>query len=100
LGFIHFGPAWADEQIGEVHGFYVHPSSWGHGTAQALMGEAVVSLADTFDRAVLWTHAGAARARRFYSKSDWTETGAECTETLWDGLDYPAIEYGRPVHQT
>jgi GNAT superfamily N-acetyltransferase len=96
-GFNHFGPASADRRIGEVYGFYVHPDFWGEGTAQALMGGAVASLGTTFASAVLWANAGARRARRFYAKSGWTETGAERTETLWDGLEYPAVEYGRTL---
>jgi GNAT superfamily N-acetyltransferase len=95
VGFIHFGPATENGQLGEVYGLYVHPSSWGTGGAQALMGEAVESLSGSFNRAVLWTHSGADRARRFYAKSEWTTTGNERSETLWDGLVYPAVEYER-----
>ena len=98
-GFIHFGPSSAREKIGEVYGFYVHPSAWGKGTAQALMAEALISLASSFTRAILWTNARAGRARRFYSKSGWTQTGVERTERLWDGLDYPAVEYDHSLDQ-
>ncbi len=95
VGFIHSGPATENDQIGEVYGLYVHPSSWGTGTAQALMSEAVASLAESFHLAILWTHSGAGRARTFYSKAGWTSTGKHRVETLWDGIAYPAVEYNR-----
>jgi len=95
VGFIHFGPAEENDQVGEVYGLYVHPSSWGTGSAHALMGEAVASLSGSFNRAVLGTHSGADRTRRFYTKSEWKTTGKERTETLWDSLVYPAVEYER-----
>jgi len=95
VGFIHFGPASGNDEIGEVYGLYVLPSAWGTGSAQALMDRAVASLAESFTLAVLWTHAEAERARRFYAKSRWTETGDQRQETTWDGLAFPAVEYER-----
>jgi GNAT superfamily N-acetyltransferase len=95
VGFIHFGPASGNDENGEVYGLNVHPSSWGKGSAQALMERAVASLAESFTLAILWTHAEAERARRFYAKSRWTETGNHRQETLWDGLNLPAVEYQR-----
>ena len=95
VGFIHFGPAAGNDEIGEVHGLYVLPSSWGRGTAQALMDRAAASLAESFTLAILWTHAKAERARRFYAKSRWTETGNQRQETTWDGVAFPAVEYER-----
>ncbi len=90
VGFIHFGPASGNDEIGEVYGLYAHPSSWGTARAQALMDRAVASLAESFTLAVLWTHAEAERARRFYAKSRWTETGKHRQENLWDGMAFPA----------
>jgi GNAT superfamily N-acetyltransferase len=95
VGFIHFGPASGNDTIGEVYGFYVLPSSWGTGSAQALMDRAVATLAESFTLATLWTHAEAGRARRFYAKSCWTTTGNQRQETTWDGLAFPAVEYER-----
>jgi GNAT superfamily N-acetyltransferase len=95
VGFIHFGPASGNDEIGEVYGLYVLASSWGTGSAQALMDRAVASLAEAFTSAVLWTHTEAERARRFYAKSGWTETGNHRQETTWDGLAFPAVEYER-----
>jgi GNAT superfamily N-acetyltransferase len=95
VGFIHFGPASSNEEIGEIYGLYVLPFSWGTGSAQALMDRAVASLAESFTSAILWTHTEAERARRFYAKSRWTETGLHRQETTWDGLTFPAVEYER-----
>ena len=95
VGFIHFGPAATNSQMGEVYGFYVHPTFWGEGSAQSLMDEAIESMSKSFPSAVLWTHIGAARARRFYTKSGWFETGMQRQETLWDGPVFPAVEYER-----
>jgi GNAT superfamily N-acetyltransferase len=95
VGFIHFGPASGNDEIGEVYGLYVLPSSWGKGSAQALLDRAVASLAESFTLAILWTHTEAERARRFYSKSLWTETGKHRQEATWDGLAFPAVEYER-----
>ncbi len=95
LGFIHFGVSAENPELGEVYGFYVHPSSWGSGTGRDLMAPAVTSMADSFDRTVLWTHSGAGRAPRFYAKSGWTRTGHEQRVSTWDGLEYPATEYAR-----
>ncbi len=95
VGFIHFGPASGNDEIGEVYGLYVHPSSWGSGSAQALMHRAINSLAVSFTSAILWTHAEAERARRFYAKSCWTETENDRQEATWDALAFPAVEYER-----
>jgi GNAT superfamily N-acetyltransferase len=92
---IHFGPAVENDEMGEIYSLYVLPSSWGTGSAQAPMDRAVASLAESFTLAVLWTHAKAERARRFYAKSRWTETGHHRQETTWDGLAFPAVEYER-----
>ena len=97
VGFVHFGTASENAEVGEVFGLYVNPSSWGTGSAQGLMGRAVASLAQSFNRATLWTHVGAGRARRFYTKTGWRETGNQRQETTWDGLAYPAIEYERAL---
>ena len=93
VGFIHFGLAAANGHVGEIYGFYVHPTYWGGGSAPALMDRAIASLSQSFPSAVLWTHARAARARGFYTKSGWSETGRQREETLWDGPVFPAVEY-------
>jgi RimJ/RimL family protein N-acetyltransferase len=59
------------------------------------MDRAVTSLAESFERAFLWTHVGAHRARRFYDKVGWTETGLVRQETTWDGVTHAAVEYER-----
>ena len=55
VGFIHFGPSTENEEVGEVYGLYVHPSSWGTGAAQALNGQGrgvavgIIRLSDPLD---------------------------------------------------
>ena len=97
VGFIHFGTASENDQLGEVYGFYVHPSSWGTEVAPAHMDRAISSLTESFSWAILWTHLGAGRARRFYEKAGWRETGNQRQETTWDGLSHPAVEYERQL---
>jgi len=55
------------------------------------MDRAITSLANSFNRAILWTHVDAGRARRFYAKTGWTETGNQRQESTWDGVTYRAV---------
>ena len=100
VGFIHFGLSGVDTHVGEVYGFYVHPSFWGTGSAHSLMDRAMASFRHRVAMAMLWTHANAGRARSFYGKSGWSETGNQREESLWDGLTYPAVEYRRELDPT
>jgi GNAT superfamily N-acetyltransferase len=95
IRFIHYGTASENDHLGEVYGFYVHPSSWGTGIALVLMDRVTTSLAESFSQAILWTHLDAGRARRFYEKTGWIETGSQRQETTWDGVSHPAVEYHR-----
>lgn len=93
VGFAHLGPerdstdphtgAGADGSVGEVSGFYLHPSAWGTGTASALMARSVEHLVtDGFASAVLWVLRDNPRARAFYAKAGWAPTGREL---MWQG---------------
>jgi GNAT superfamily N-acetyltransferase len=62
-------------EIGLISGFFSHPDAWGSGAATLLMDAACAELALTYRAAVLWTFAGAARARAFYEKSGFRLTG-------------------------
>ena len=89
----------------QVYSLYVDPATWGQGCAQALMAEAIASLALRFPSAVLWTHATNARARRFFARSGWSETGNEGVDTWLDpvdhtylhGQEFAVVEYGRTL---
>jgi GNAT superfamily N-acetyltransferase len=77
VGVVEVGPS--DEQaVGEIYRFFVDPAHWGRGVAQALLQSGVEQLrAAGFAEALLWVHAGSARARRFYEASGWRPDGAE-----------------------
>ena len=79
------------ERFGQLFGFYLHPDAWGSGAAGFLMDASIEHLAQLgHDRAVVWTLGDAARARRFYKKSGWTETGRT---DMWSHYpDHPVEE--------
>ena len=75
---------WAYSQSGEpddgsegleIFAFDCHPTAWGTGMADALMGETCGVLSTAASRAVLWTPSGAARAQRFYERRGFVRTG-------------------------
>lgn len=69
-GFAHVGVASDAPAVGEVFGFYLHPTYWGTSAAVRLHEGAVAALAERGVRqAHLWTHQGAERARRFYKRN-------------------------------
>lgn len=97
VAFGHAAPQ-DEPRTAEVCGFYCHPDAWGSGVAAALMAEILVVLTPDFDRVVLWTFRDAGRARRFYEKVGFAETGGERPETLTDwsrgaSASRPAVEY-------
>lgn len=82
--------------LAEIYSFYGHPASWGSGVAVALMVETLVRLrADGFPRVHLWTLRDTPRARHFYSKCDFTETGATRVFDYGDGSLFDQVEYER-----
>ncbi len=81
---------------GEIYGFYAHPTVWGTGIAGTLMDGAWDVLMDHGYPAVrLWTLAGANRARRFYTRFGFEETGASRERDFGDGLPVLELEYVR-----
>lgn len=103
---------WAYSQSGEpdddgegleIFAFYCHPTAWGTGIADALMGETCGVLSTAATRAILWTPSGAARAQRFYERWGFVRTGRDRVETLGDWQpsttyeDVGAVEYARPL---
>jgi GNAT superfamily N-acetyltransferase len=92
---VSFTSAWdPDAGVGEVFALYVHPDHWGTGASQSLLDEAVRRLrADNLIRVVLWTHAGAPRARRFYERCGWSPTGRTQGFDFGDGRPSPIVEY-------
>jgi GNAT superfamily N-acetyltransferase len=67
----------------------------GSGLAGALMDRVLAEAHRRgFERMILWTPKGAARARRFYEREGWVLTGEEDPESNF-GL--PLVQYGREV---
>ncbi|GAA2756543.1 GNAT family N-acetyltransferase [Actinopolymorpha rutila] len=102
VAFAHIGPAgvWNDGKelstdLGEIYGFYAHPSVWGSGVSTMLMSHAWISLAgQAFAKVCLWTLEGACRARRFYGKSGFRETGNARDHDFGGGRQLREVEYG------
>lgn len=93
-GFVHIGRSADCPRIGELYAIYVHPDYWGTGAARSLLDEALQwLLADDVDDVVLWTHEGAARARRFYEKNGWLLTGRTAEHDFGDGRPSRHVEY-------
>ncbi|HEV2783824.1 MAG TPA: GNAT family N-acetyltransferase [Actinophytocola sp.] len=109
--FAYFGPhgltagkhtvvpsVWPRPGEGEIYGFYAHPSVWGTGVAPTLMDGAWDLLAEAgYRRVRLWTLAGANRARRFYSRFGFEESGATHERDFGDGRPVLELEYVRSV---
>ena len=94
IGFVHFGPSEELAAVGEVFGLYVHPDHWGSGAARMLSQHAHERLAaQGFEQIVLWTLAGAGRARGFYDHNGWALTGRTSQRDFGDGRPIEVIEY-------
>lgn len=82
----------------EIFGCYAHPSVWGSGVAVALMDGTLDALAEAGYRNVrLWTLAGANRARRFYVRCGFRESGGTRERDFGDGRPVLEVEYVRSV---
>jgi GNAT superfamily N-acetyltransferase len=83
---------------GEIYGFYAHPSVWGTGVSEALLNGAWDLLVDAGHRRVrLWTLSGANRARRFYTRFGFAESGLTHERDYGDGRPVLELEYVRAV---
>jgi GNAT superfamily N-acetyltransferase len=81
---------------GEIYGFYAHPSVWGTGVAGTLMDGTWDALTDAgYRRVRLWTLAGANRARRFYTRYGFEESGNRRERDFGDGRPVLEVEYTR-----
>jgi len=111
VGFGHAGPAQVvahgiessasdqdepDDSLGEIYGFYLHPTAWGSGGAGALMSRCEEFLRDEgFSSATLWVLRDNPRARAFYEKAGWHATGQESLFTPSEppGSSLPQVSF-------
>jgi ribosomal protein S18 acetylase RimI-like enzyme len=71
--------------VDEIEQLYVDAAARGTGVAAALLGHGETVINTRFERAWLAVVAGNTRARRFYERNGWSDTGA---------FDYPAFSAG------
>jgi GNAT superfamily N-acetyltransferase len=94
VGFAHFGPADLEVPRKEIHSFYIHPDHWGTGAASFLMQQVIGVLdAAGTDAVYLTTYAGVNRARRFYARVGFKETGTTSIYNLLGEVEVPEVEY-------
>jgi GNAT superfamily N-acetyltransferase len=83
----------ADEQVGELDGFYAAPAVWGRGVGRALLAAAVDALReDGFGHATLWTAADNHRPRRIYETAGWRLDGTVRHRHL-AGAEFDELRY-------
>lgn len=94
VAFAHAGPAHDHPGGFEIYSFYVDPAHWGTRVADELMVH-VLGFARSrgYQRRYLYTYSQSARARRFYEKLGFTETGRTTRTHLPHDVVTIDIEY-------
>jgi ribosomal protein S18 acetylase RimI-like enzyme len=78
----------ADPTLGHLYALYLDPDSWGRGIGTQLHATALDRLrACGFTSAGLWVLDGNQRARRFYHRHGWTDTGRTQVDRGPDGIE-------------
>ncbi len=96
VAFAHFGTA--DDGKGEIYDCYARPTAWGSGAANSLLTHVLETLADTRHRDVrAWTLSGANRARHFYRKAGFRESGRYREHDHGDNRPVMELEYVRSI---
>jgi RimJ/RimL family protein N-acetyltransferase len=91
VAFAHFGQ-------GEIFDCYARPTAWGSGVAGTLLTRVLETLAEARDREVrAWTLSGANRARHFYRKAGFRESGRYRERDYGDGRPVMELEYVRSI---
>jgi GNAT superfamily N-acetyltransferase len=93
LGWVTTGPSGIPE-LGELHGLYVDPDSWGHGAGRALLARGEAELAATWGDAILWTLEDNPRTRRFYESAGWRVDGTTGSLAFF-GVEAPVVRYAK-----
>lgn len=100
-GFAGVGPA-RDEPgpRGELYMINLVPAAWGTGAGSTLLARATEALRDFGHReAILWVLRQNARARRFYEREGWKQTG-DRRDTISENnftFDVDELRYGRAL---
>lgn len=101
VAFIHFGSDDAgpgDPPVARIHSCYATPAEWGSGVAATLLDDACQRITEAGYRLVrLRTLAGANRARRFYAREGFQETGFGREHDFGDGRPVLQVEYERAI---
>ena len=94
VGFARVTPSDLYSGAAFIHSFYVHPERWGTGVAGELMAAIVEGAAARGRRAIhLTAYRESARARAFYEKSGFRETGRTFESELSGGVPVTDVEY-------
>lgn len=101
VAFVHFGPDDAgpdDLSAARIHSCYATPAEWGSGVAATLLDDACQHIAEAgYGLVRLRTLAGANRARRFYAREGFRETGFGREHDFGDGRPVLQVEYERAI---
>jgi len=94
--FAHLVPAPRAGEF-EISAFYAHPSAWGSGVSHTLIDGVWAALTEVADRASFWTLSGFNRARKFYLRCGFAETGNTREIDYGDRRPVLELEYARDV---
>jgi RimJ/RimL family protein N-acetyltransferase len=98
VAFAHFGPSDEGDRYGEIFACYARPTAWGSGVSSTLLQHVQETLADARHRDVrAWTLSGANRARHFYRKVGFRESGRRREWDYGDGRPVGEREYVRSI---
>jgi L-amino acid N-acyltransferase YncA len=98
VAFSHFGPAEEGDGKGEIFACYARPSAWASGVASTLLQRVQEALAEARFRDIrAWTLSGANRARHFYRKEGFRESGRRREWDYGDGRPVLELEYVRSI---
>lgn len=83
--------------LGELWGLYVDPDHWGSGAAAALTDGVLRVLAPGFAQAMLWVLQDNPRARAFYAKAGFADTGRSRLRDFGEAGTATEVEMVRPL---
>ena len=93
VAFAHTGPAQEHPGDTEIYSFYADPHHWGTGVARELMHHLLLFARTRDERIYLSTFSGSTRARRFYEKLGFRETGRTTESHFAPDVTMINIEY-------